>query len=105
MAVIFPHCAGLDVQKKRRPACRIRPAPTGQGGEGWPRASPVARARSRCWPWPTGWPRRGGRAWPWRAPSRFYQVFARMGRRFHDNRDQPHPASSVLELFAHPFLD
>jgi hypothetical protein len=30
---------------------------------------------------------------------------ALMGRRAHDNRDQPHPTSDVLELFAYPFLD
>jgi hypothetical protein len=33
------------------------------------------------------------------------RFFALMDRRSHDNRDQPHPTSGVLELFAHPFLD
>ncbi len=34
MAVVFTHCAGLDVHKKSITACRIVPDPTGQNGEG-----------------------------------------------------------------------
>ncbi len=30
MDVVFPHCAGLDVRKKRITACRGSPDPTGQ---------------------------------------------------------------------------
>ena len=34
MDVIFTHCAGLDVHKKRVTACRVIPDPTGQQAEG-----------------------------------------------------------------------
>jgi transposase len=34
MDVVFPRCAGLDVQKKRMTACRMVPDPIGQEGEG-----------------------------------------------------------------------
>ena len=33
MAVVFPHCAGLDVHKKRITACRVSPDPTGQDAD------------------------------------------------------------------------
>jgi transposase len=31
---VFPHCAGLDVHKKRITACRVSPDPTGQNADG-----------------------------------------------------------------------
>ena len=34
MDVVFPHCAGLDVHKKRITACRVSPDPTGQEADG-----------------------------------------------------------------------
>jgi transposase len=34
MEVIFTHCAGLDVHKKRITACRAIPDPTGQQADG-----------------------------------------------------------------------
>ena len=34
MDVVFPHCAGLDVHKKRITACRVSPDPTGQNADG-----------------------------------------------------------------------
>jgi transposase len=34
MAVVFTHCAGLDVHKKSIPACRRVPDPTGQERDG-----------------------------------------------------------------------
>ena len=34
MDVVFPHCAGWDVQKKSLTACRMIPDPTGQEAEG-----------------------------------------------------------------------
>ena len=34
MDVVFPHCAGLDVHKKRITACRVSPDPTGQHADG-----------------------------------------------------------------------
>ena len=34
MDVVFPHCAGLDVHKKRITACRVSPDPTGQDADG-----------------------------------------------------------------------
>jgi transposase len=34
MDVIFTHCAGLDVHKKRITACRVTPEPTGQPADG-----------------------------------------------------------------------
>jgi transposase len=34
MDVVFPHCAGLDVHKKRITACRVSPDPSGQDADG-----------------------------------------------------------------------
>ena len=34
MDVVYPHCAGLAVHKKRVTACRMSPDPTGQDPEG-----------------------------------------------------------------------
>ena len=34
MDVVFTHCAGLDVHKKRITACRVSPDPTGQEADG-----------------------------------------------------------------------
>jgi transposase len=34
MAVVFTHCAGLDVQKKTVTACRVTPDPSGQQADG-----------------------------------------------------------------------
>jgi hypothetical protein len=34
MDVVFPHCAGLDVHKKRITACRVSPDPTDQEADG-----------------------------------------------------------------------
>ena len=34
MDVVFPHCAGLDVHKKRITACRVSPEPTAQDADG-----------------------------------------------------------------------
>jgi transposase len=34
MDIVFPHCAGLDVHKKRVTACRVCPDPTGHEADG-----------------------------------------------------------------------
>jgi hypothetical protein len=34
MDVVFPHCAGLDIHKKRITACRVSLDPAGQEADG-----------------------------------------------------------------------